>query len=141
PDGPVVMVARMSPEKDAESLVRAAALAARQLPAFRLEVAGDGACLPALKQLAAGLALGDHVRFLGEVRDVPALLARASLFVLPSQTEGISLTILEAMARGLPVVATCVGGNPEVVEDGRTGLLVPPRDPEALARGILRLAG
>src|SRR5262249_35825678 len=78
-------------------------------------------------------------RFLGEVRDVPGLLARASLFVLPSYTEGISLTLLEAMARGLPVVATRVGGNPEVVEGGETGLLVPARDAEALAAAVLDL--
>lgn len=137
PSGPVVMVARLSPEKDAESLVRAAALAARQLPAFRLEVAGDGPCLPALKQLAAGLGLENHVKFLGEVRDVPALLARASLFVLPSVSEGVSLTLLEAMARGLPVVATRVGGTPEVVADGETGFLVPPSCPEALAERMV----
>jgi glycosyltransferase involved in cell wall biosynthesis len=73
------------------------------------------------------------------VRDVPALLSRASLFVLPSLSEGISLTILEAMACGLPVVATNVGGNPEVIEADRTGLLVPAGDPAALAQGILRL--
>ena len=65
----------------------------------------------------------------------------ASAFVLPSQSEGISLTILEAMACGLPVVATRVGGNPEVVDDGRTGLLVPPRDPAALGRALVHLAG
>jgi glycosyltransferase involved in cell wall biosynthesis len=68
---------------------------------------------------------------------VPALLARASLFVLPSRSEGISLTLLEAMASGLPVVTTHVGGNPEVVKDGVTGLLVPPDDPAALARALL----
>jgi glycosyltransferase involved in cell wall biosynthesis len=137
--GPVVMVGRLSPEKDVATLLRAAALAARAEPAFRLEIAGDGACLPALRQLARGLGLEDQVRFLGEVRDVPALLARAAAFVLPSLTEGISLTILEAMARGLPVAATRVGGNPEVILDGETGLLVPSQDPAALADALLRL--
>jgi glycosyltransferase involved in cell wall biosynthesis len=139
PDGPAVTVARLSPEKDVETLVRAAALVARDDPAFRLEVAGDGPCLPALRQVIAGLGLGERVRLLGEVRDVPGLLARASLFVLPSLSEGISLTLLEAMARGLPAVATRVGGTPEVVLDGQTGLLVPPADPAALARAILRV--
>jgi glycosyltransferase involved in cell wall biosynthesis len=138
-DGPVVTVARLSPEKDVATLVRAAALAVRQDPSFRLEIAGDGPCLPALKQLAAELALGEHVLFLGEVRDVPALLARARLFVLPSISEGVSLTLLEAMARGLAVVATRVGGNPEVVVEGETGLLVPARDPAALAAAMLQL--
>jgi glycosyltransferase involved in cell wall biosynthesis len=72
------------------------------------------------------------------VRDVPALLERARLFVLSSVTEGISLTLLEAMARGLPIVATRVGGNPEVVADGQTGLLVAARQPAALAEAIAK---
>jgi glycosyltransferase involved in cell wall biosynthesis len=139
PDGPVVAVARLSLEKDIETLLRAIALAAPDAPTLRLEVAGNGPCLPALQSLAAELALGERVRFLGEVHDVPALLARASLFVLSSRTEGVSLTLLEAMARGLPVVATRVGGNPEVVAEDETGLLVPPRDPAALAAALLHL--
>jgi glycosyltransferase involved in cell wall biosynthesis len=73
------------------------------------------------------------------VRDVPALLARASVLVLPSLMEGISLTLLEAMAQGLPVVATHVVGNPEVVVEGQNGLLVPPAAPVDLARALLRL--
>jgi glycosyltransferase involved in cell wall biosynthesis len=73
------------------------------------------------------------------VSDVPALLGRARLFVLPSQTEGVSLTILEAMASGLPVVTTRVGGNPEVVHDGASGLLVPARDASALAQALLQV--
>jgi glycosyltransferase involved in cell wall biosynthesis len=139
PDGPAVLVARLSPEKDVDTLLRAAALAAREDPAFRLEIAGDGVCLPELRGRTAELGLGECVRFLGEVRDVPGLLARASVFVLSSLTEGISLTLLEAMARGLPVVATRVGGNPEVVAEGETGLLVPPRDPAALAGALLQV--
>jgi glycosyltransferase involved in cell wall biosynthesis len=141
PGGPAVTVARLSPEKDIANLLRAAALMARSAPDFRLDIAGDGPCRAELHRLAADLGLGERVRFLGELSDVPALLAGASLFVLPSRTEGISLTILEAMAHGLPVVATNVGGNPEVVLDGNTGLLVPPCDPQALARGIARLWG
>jgi glycosyltransferase involved in cell wall biosynthesis len=92
-----------------------------------------------LESLAAQLSLTNHVRFLGVVRDVPALLAGARLFVLSSITEGISLTLLEAMARGLPVVATAVGGNPEIVEQPHTGLLVPARDPAALAQAVAQL--
>ena len=139
PRGPVVMVGRLSPEKDVATLVRAFAVAARSEPELRLEIAGDGACRVDLERLTAELGLTGVVRFLGEVRDVPALLGRASLMVLPSLTEGISLTLLEAMARGLPVVATRVGGNPEVARDGETGLLVPPGDPEALAGAIARM--
>jgi glycosyltransferase involved in cell wall biosynthesis len=139
--GPVVTVARLSPEKDVATLVRAAAIVVRESPSFRLEVAGNGVCMPALQGLTAELGLEEHVRFLGEVRDVPALLGRASLFVLPSVEEGISLTLLEAMARGLPVVATRIGGNPEVVAEGETGLIVPARDPETMAGAMLRFLG
>lgn len=139
PAGPAVLVARMNPEKDVDTLLQAAALAKAACPSFRLEIAGDGPCLPALRQTADNLGLGGNTCFLGVVRDVPALLARAGLFVLSSISEGISLTLLEAMARGLPVVATRVGGNVEVVVDGETGLLVLPRDPAGLARAMLEL--
>ncbi len=138
-DGPAVTVARVNPEKDVANLVRAAAEVARTDAAFRVEVAGDGPCLPDVRRLADELHIADAVRFRGVVRDIPTLLAGASLFVLPSLNEGISLTLLEAMAVGLPVVATKVGGTPEAVEDGVTGLLVPPGDPAALAAAIRRL--
>jgi len=137
PEGPVVAVARLSPEKDLSNLVRAVAIAAREDPDLRVEVAGDGPCRGELAQLVDELRLQERVSFLGEVRDVQALLARGTIFVLPSRSEGISLTLLEAMACGLPVVATRVGGNPEVVLDGQTGLLVSPGDPAALAQAIL----
>jgi glycosyltransferase involved in cell wall biosynthesis len=138
-DGPAVCVARLSPEKDLDTLLKAAALASREDRAFTLEIAGDGPCRDDLVRTAAALGVGGRVRFLGPVRDVPALLARAGLFALSSRTEGVSLTLLEAMASGLAVVATRVGGNPEVVADGETGLLVPPADPPALAAALLRL--
>jgi glycosyltransferase involved in cell wall biosynthesis len=137
--GPAVLVARLSPEKDVATLLRAVALVARERPDYRLEIAGNGVCLPQLRQLAGQLKLTEHIRFLGEVDDIASVLARASCFVLPSLTEGISLTLLEAMATGLPVIATRVGGNPEVVADGDTGVLIPPANPEALARAMLDL--
>jgi glycosyltransferase involved in cell wall biosynthesis len=139
PNGPVVTVARLSPEKDVACLLRAVAIAVPRYPELRLEVAGDGVCLPALKELSRHLGLERCVSFLGQVRDIPSLLGRAGLFVLPSLTEGISLTLLEAMARGLPVVATQVGGTPEVVADGETGLLVPAANPLAMADAMVRL--
>jgi glycosyltransferase involved in cell wall biosynthesis len=137
-DGPAVIVARLCPEKDHATLLRATALAVRADPSFRLEVAGDGPCREDVHRLAGELGLAGHVRFLGQVRDIPPLLARAGLFVLSSLSEGVSLTLLEAMASGLPVVATRVGGNPEVVADD-TGLLVRPADADALAGALLRL--
>jgi glycosyltransferase involved in cell wall biosynthesis len=139
PAGPAVLVARLSPEKDVATLLKATALVRRDAPDFRLEIVGDGVCMMELRQLAEELHLGDGVTFLGQRRDVPALLSRASLLVLSSLSEGVSLTLLEAMASGLPVVATRVGGNPEVVADGETGLLVPPADAPALAAALLRL--
>lgn len=139
PGGPAVVVARLVPEKGIATLLRATAIITRQAPEFRLEIAGEGPDRPALEALANELNLDTRVRFLGRVDDVPALLGRAGMLVLPSRKEGISLTLLEAMARGLPCVATRVGGNPEVVIDGETGLLAPPEDPEALARAILAL--
>lgn len=131
-DGVIVTVARLSPEKDIANLLHAA----KRLPTAAFEIAGDGPCRDELIKLANDLGVEGRVTFHGEVRDIPALLARARMFVLPSQSEGISLTLLEAMARGLPVVTTKVGGNPEVVQPGITGLLVPSRDPEALAGAI-----
>jgi len=135
-DGPIVTVARLSLGKDIATLLRAARYVVTAFPRMRFEIAGDGPCRADLSELAKELNLTQNVTFLGEVRDIPALLARARLFVLPSQSEGISLTLLEAMARGLPVITTQVGGNPEVVEAGVTGLLVPPRSPETLAQAI-----
>jgi sugar transferase (PEP-CTERM/EpsH1 system associated) len=138
-DGSIVTVARLSPEKDIATLLHAARQVINHLPRARFEIAGDGPCRNQLTQLAKDLQLEKNVIFHGEVRDIPALLGRGRLFVLPSQSEGISLTLLEAMARGLPIVATQVGGNPELVVSGHTGLLVSPRDPMALAQAILQL--
>ncbi|HEY1922576.1 MAG TPA: glycosyltransferase [Tepidisphaeraceae bacterium] len=139
PKGPVVYVGRLSPEKDLPTLLRAVAIAIVEEPSFRLHLAGSGQSLCELQSLSSQLGLGDHVTFLGHTRDVAATLAGSSLFVLSSLTEGISLALLEAMARGLPVVATAVGGNAEVVIDGKTGLLVPPQSPADLAAAMLRI--
>lgn len=138
-DGAAILVARLAPEKDVGTLLAAAARVATVHPDFRLLIAGDGPCRGGLETLASEANLGNVVDFLGVVRDVPGLLTKGRLFVLSSVTEGISLTLLEAMARGLPVIATAVGGNPEVVAAGRTGLLVPPRDPDALAEALGQL--
>jgi glycosyltransferase involved in cell wall biosynthesis len=139
PGGPVVMVGRLVAGKGVDTLLRAVELVVGRYPDFRLEIAGDGEVRPGLEALTAELGLSAFVRFLGTVQDVPGLLARSSSLVLPSLSEGISLTLLEAMARGLPVVATRVGGNPEVVEDGVTGRLVPARDAGALAQALVRV--
>jgi glycosyltransferase involved in cell wall biosynthesis len=100
---------------------------------------GDGPLRAELEALTADLNLTDRVRFLGSRDDVAALLVAADVAVLSSRSEGLSLALLEAMAAGKPVVATRVGGNPEVLTDGETGRLVPPADPEALAAALLEV--
>lgn len=137
--GPALLIGRLHPEQNVETVLRATKVAVQEDPSFRLEIAGDGPCLPVLRRLSSELGLMDHVRFLGEVHDIPSLMARASLLVHSSLSEDIPLTLLEAMARGLPVVATQVGANPEVVADGQTGLLVPARSETDFARAMLRL--
>jgi glycosyltransferase involved in cell wall biosynthesis len=137
--GPIVSVGRLSPEKGVDHLLRAMAIVSKEDATLPLEIAGDGPSRSALTAQVHDLNLRGQVSFLGEVRNVAGLLQRASVFALPSLTEGISLTLLEAMSRGLPVVATRVGGSPEVVVHGETGLLVDPASPQQLAAAILRL--
>jgi glycosyltransferase involved in cell wall biosynthesis len=139
PDGPVTMVARLSPVKDTRTLLEATAVVARSYSNLQVAIAGDGPCFADLKAASLELGLGEHVRFLGEVKAVPELLGQASMLVLPSLSEGLPLTVLEAMACGLPIVATHVGGTPEAVRDGETGFLVPPRSPAQLAEKILQV--
>jgi glycosyltransferase involved in cell wall biosynthesis len=131
----VVTVARLELQKDHMSLLRAAAM----LPGVRFIFAGEGPERANLEDRVARLGLGNRVIFLGQRDDVPHLLASSDLFVLPSLHEGLPLALLEAMALGLPVVASSIGGIREVVTDGKTGLLVPPGDPVALAGAIGRL--
>ncbi|MBI2806387.1 MAG: glycosyltransferase [Planctomycetes bacterium] len=138
-DGPAVIVARLCADKDLATLLQAVKLVVRTEPTFRLQIAGDGPLRADLIRLVEHLDLAKQVQFLGVIRDVPALLRQASMYVLSSISEGVSLTILEAMACGLPVVATNVGGTPEAVADGATGVLVAPRNPESLALALLRL--
>jgi sugar transferase (PEP-CTERM/EpsH1 system associated) len=135
----VASVGRLAPIKDFGTLLRAAALVVRALPGFQLDIIGDGPCRRELEELNASLGLGTRVRFLGEQEHIRHLLATADLFALASTSEGLSMSILEALASGLPVVATKVGGNPEVVADGSTGFLVPPADPASLASALLRV--
>lgn len=133
-----ISVGRLAPEKDLATLIRAAARVVAELPEFELDIVGDGPLRTELEKQVADAGLARHVRLLGERHDVAALLGQAGLYVSSSLIEGVSLTLLEAMAVGLPVVATAVGGTPEVVVDGRTGWLVPPRDAECLAQALLR---
>lgn len=138
PDDALVIgtVGRMSGEKDQHTLVQAFARIAAAVPRARLVLVGDGSLRGELERTVAELNLAERVWFAGNRPDVPDLLRSLDIFVLPSLGEGISNTILEAMACGLPVVATRVGGNPELVNDGETGLLAPAADPVAMARAF-----
>ncbi len=134
-----ISVARLSPEKDFPTLLQATAIVVRSVPDFKLMMIGNGAERAKLEALTKSLGIQTNVVFLGERSDVPELLAQAGFFVSSSKSEGISLTILEAMAVGLPVVTTRVGGNPEIILEGQTGYLVPDQNPEALATAMLRM--
>jgi glycosyltransferase involved in cell wall biosynthesis len=122
--------------KDQAGLIRAFAMVRRSHPAALLVLAGDGPCRAELERLATDTGLAEHVKFLGTRDDVPAVMSAFDVFALPSIAEGISNTLLEAMASGLPVVATRIGGNPEIVAERVCGTLVPRQDPEALAAAI-----
>ncbi len=136
-----ISVARLSVTKDFPTLLRAVRMVLPHVPDFRLRIVGDGPERAQLELLIDELNIRPHVELLGERHDVPELLADAGFFVSSSLSEGISLTLLEAMAVGLPIVTTAVGGNPEVVLDGQTGRLAPAGDPAALARAIVDLCG
>jgi glycosyltransferase involved in cell wall biosynthesis len=120
-------------------LVKACQIVANTIPDFVLLVAGEGEELAVLREEARNLGIQENVKFLGFREDVPSLLQAIDVFVLPSLSEGLPLSVLEALALQKPVVASDVGGIPEVVEDGITGFLVPPKNPEALADKILLL--
>jgi len=141
PDSIVIgSVGRLEPVKDQLTLVRAfteLCLRRPQNTRLRLVLIGDGSLRQELESLVAQGDIGKRVWLAGSVENVPQLLHAMDVFVLPSLAEGISNTILEAMACGLPVVATRVGGNEELVVEGETGFLVPRADPGAMAETLL----
>lgn len=132
-------VGRLVPVKDHSTFLRALAVVRARGVACDAVLVGEGPLASRLREECDRLGL-DNVRLLGHREDVPVVLAALDLFVLSSISEGLSNTILEAMATGLPVVATRVGGAEEIVVHGRTGLLVPPSDPEALAAALTWMA-
>jgi sugar transferase (PEP-CTERM/EpsH1 system associated) len=144
--GPFVIgtVARLQAVKDQQALLRAVALLLDRQPQLRdnlrLRLVGDGPERQTLEALAVELGIADVTTMPGFSDDVPGVLRSFDVFVLPSLNEGISNTILEAMACGLPVVATNVGGNPELVQDGVTGSLIPVGDPATLSAQLERYA-
>ncbi len=130
----IVGVGRLEPVKGFDVLIRALGELARHGVAFRARLAGDGSERAALVALARSVGVAEQVEFLGHRDDVAAILAEADLFVAPSHREGLSNAVLEAMGAALPIVATRVGGNPELLD--AIGGLVPPADPAAMAAEI-----
>ena len=127
---------RLHPQKDYATLLAAFARLVDEHPPARLRIAGEGRLAGELTALVDELGLAGRARLVGLRDDVPRLLGAADALVLASAWEGLPNVVMEAMAAGLPCVATRVGGVPELVEDGRTGTLVPPGDPGALARAM-----
>jgi glycosyltransferase involved in cell wall biosynthesis len=143
PHEPVLgIVAHVLPHKGYDDLIQALALLQEKLPRAKCLIVGRAPrarYLRKLLQRAERLSVRDRLIVVGFQEDVVPFLHAMDVFVLPSRTEGLPITILEAMAAGKPVVATAVGGIPEVVRDGETGLLAPPSDPGRLAEAVLRL--
>lgn len=149
----VAVVSRLHELKGLDYFLQAAATVAGRYPDVRFLIVGDryglkdgtvvreGAYRAELEGLALRLGIAHRVVFTGFRLDIPELLAEVAVSVLPSLSEGLSNSLLESMAAGVPVVATRVGGSPEAVEDGVSGLLVPPRDASALARAMDALLG
>jgi glycosyltransferase involved in cell wall biosynthesis len=137
----VVAVSRLNPMKGLDDYLEAAALLAGRFAEARFVIVGDGASRWELEEQARRLGLAGRVVFTGTRLDVAAILSQAAVSVAPSLSEGLSNVVLESMAAGAAVVATRVGGTPEILDDGVTGLLVPPCDAPALADAIGRLLG
>jgi glycosyltransferase involved in cell wall biosynthesis len=127
---------RLVPLKGVADLLQAAAALRSEFPGLRVEIAGSGPLQGDLELESHRLGLTEHIRFLGWRRDIGPVLRNWDIFVMPSLDEGLGMAILEAMAEGLPVVGTSVGGIPELIEDGRTGFVVPPADPRALTQRL-----
>lgn len=136
----LIHVGRFAAVKNHEMLVRAfARLPSSESAPLELWLVGDGELRETIQQQVHALGVENRVRFLGVRSDVPDVLRAADVFVFPSRWEGNPLSVLEAMAAGLPVVATAVGGVPELVEDGVSGILVPNEDLEGLTAAMLRM--
>ena len=134
-------VSRLAREKGIEFLVQALSLLINKNYLLSLRIAGDGPSRAALEETARTLGVADHVCFLGNLpeQDVARELSSSDLFILPSLAEGIPVSIMEAMAVGVPVIATNIAGTNELVADGKSGLLVRPTDPNAIAEAVVKM--
>ena len=137
----VLYVGRLQPVKGVEYGIRAFASAMASHQNMHMALAGEGEQLAYLQNLVIELGINEAITFLGVRNDLPDLLAAADSVLMPSLTEGFPRTAIEAMAAGKPVIATSVGGTPEAIIDGETGLLVPPMDVDAMVKALVELVG
>jgi glycosyltransferase involved in cell wall biosynthesis len=137
----VGIVARVTAIKGHVRLVEVFSRILQQIPTAMLVIVGDGSAREAVERRIDELGLDSSVYFLGERQDVPLILSALNVFCLPSETEGMPITLLEAMAASRPVVVSTVGAIPDVVEDGVSGILVSPFDSAAIERALLAMAG
>lgn len=140
-DKPIIIgtVCRLEPQKGLSYLLLAMKIILAKFPETRLEIVGDGSLLGELQDLSKKLSISKSVFFFGKFAEVIPFYNRMDIFVLPSINEGFGIVLLEAMASGVPVVATNVDGIKEVVIDGESGILIPPRSPEAIANAIVKI--
>jgi glycosyltransferase involved in cell wall biosynthesis len=136
----LIHVGRLNEVKDQRTLLRAVALARTEAPDIRLTIVGGGGLRAELEALTGKLGIADRVVFLGERHDAGAWLAQADLFVLSSRSEGLPMSLLEAMAAGVPQIVTDVGGMPEILRMSKAGLIVPPNSAEKLARAMVDMS-
>ncbi len=136
----IVFIGRLAPVKDLGTLIRAVALAAQRVPDLKLWVVGDGPSRSELKSLTRELGAGEHVQFHGQQMETAAFYSAADLFAMSSISEGLPMSLLQAMSLGLPAVATDIGGLAEVIRLAQCGLLSPTGDSQAMADNIVRLA-
>ena len=137
----LLFIGRVAPEKDLGTLIRAVALAQDRVPGLTFWVVGDGRVRGELEALVAELGVGQQVKFWGQRMDTAQFFSAADAFVMSSITEGLPMSLLQAMSLGVPAILTDVDGGAEVARMAESGLLVPLRDPAAFAEAIVRLAG
>ena len=132
-------ICRLEPQKGISYLLLAMKFILTKFPSAQLEIVGDGSLQQELKELTEKLGISNSVKFFGKFTDVIPFYRRMNIFILPSVYEGFGIVLLEAMAAGVPVIATNVDGIREVVINGESGILIPPKNPEAIAEAILKL--
>ncbi len=136
----ILFVGRLTKQKSVEILLKAIKILKNKYSKnLKIAIVGDGELKENLNNLTVELGVNREVKFLGVRKDVKELMVSSKIFVLPSRWEGFGIVIIEAMSNMLPVIATNVGGIPELIEDGKDGILVPPENPKALARAISNL--